>query len=77
MSIATKRKHVTREVTDDLLLPETNQQIVKILSGRGNNLHEVEDENGDTFLVSMPNKVCLIDTYVFGMIIRLCLVFVL
>ena len=30
--------------------------ILKVLGGRGNNLHEVEDANGQTFLVSMPTK---------------------
>lgn len=42
---------------DDFSLPTDNQQIVKILSSRGNNLHEVEDGvDGSTFLVSMPTK---------------------
>ena len=27
-----------------------------MVAGRGNNLHEVEDSTGNTFLVSMPNK---------------------
>jgi len=56
MSSATKRKHVTREVEQDFNLPEAAQIIVKVVAGRGNNLHEVEDHTGDTFLVSMPNK---------------------
>lgn len=56
MSSATKRKHVTREVEQDFNLPEGAQIIVKVVAGRGNNLHEVEDHTGDNFLVSMPNK---------------------
>ncbi|EEC03174.1 conserved hypothetical protein [Ixodes scapularis] len=40
MSKTTKIKHVTKE----------------ILSGKGNNLHEVEDPSGSTYLVSMPTK---------------------
>jgi len=56
MSSATKRKHVTREVEQDFNLPEGSQIIVKVVAGRGNNLHEVEDHTGDNFLVSMPNK---------------------
>lgn len=56
MSSATKRKHVTREVVDEYRLPDQNEQIVKVVAGRGNNLHEVADPNGDTFLVSMPTK---------------------
>jgi len=56
MSSATKRKHVTREVEQEFNLPEGDQIIVKVVAGRGNNLHEVEDNTGNTFLVSMPNK---------------------
>ncbi|XP_033105392.1 probable RNA-binding protein EIF1AD [Anneissia japonica] len=56
MSKTTKRKHVTREVLDDFVLPEENQQIVKICAGRGNNLHEVVTAKQDKFLVSMPKK---------------------
>jgi len=47
---------VTREVEQDFNLPEAAQIIVKVVAGRGNNLHEVEDHTGETFLVSMPNK---------------------
>jgi len=56
MSSATKRKHVTREVEQDFSLPEGDQLIVKVVAGRGNNLHEVQDHTGEAFLVSMPNK---------------------
>jgi len=56
MSSATKRKHVTREVEQDFSLPEGGQTIVKVVAGRGNNLHEVQDHTGEAFLVSMPNK---------------------
>nr|CAG4650659.1 EOG090X0KPP [Sida crystallina] len=56
MSKATKRKHVTKEVMDDFILPNEKQSIVKVLAGRGNNLHEVEDQDGQVFLVSMPTK---------------------
>lgn len=56
MSKTTKIKHVTKEVLEDYVLPKENQQIVRILSGRGNNLHEVEDGSGVSFLVSMPTK---------------------
>jgi len=56
MSKATKRKHVTKEVLEDYYIPENGEEIVKILGGRGNNLHEVERSNGDLFLVSMPTK---------------------
>jgi probable RNA-binding protein EIF1AD len=56
MSSATKRKHVTREVIEEYRLPEQDEQIVKVVAGRGNNLHEVADPHGETFLVSMPTK---------------------
>jgi len=56
MSKATKRKHVTKEVLEDYYIPENGEEIVKIIGGRGNNLHEVERSNGDLFLVSMPTK---------------------
>lgn len=56
MSKATKRKHVTKEVLNEFVLPEDGQQIVKVTAGRGNNLHEVESDNQEKFLVSMPTK---------------------
>jgi len=55
-SAATKRKHVTREVEVDFRLPEGDEQIVKVVAGRGNNLHEVRDHEDQSFLVSMPPK---------------------
>lgn len=61
MSRVSKRKHVVREMyQDNFDHPTENQQIVRVISSRGNNLHEVETgiENADpeTFLVSMPVK---------------------
>ena len=56
MSAATKRKHVQREVREEYPLPEKGDQVVRVVSGRGNNLHEVEDCLGHSFLVSMPTK---------------------
>lgn len=57
MSKAARRKHVQLEVLkDDYSPPTANQQIVKILSSRGNNLHEAQAADGSSFLVSMPNK---------------------
>jgi probable RNA-binding protein EIF1AD len=57
MSRATKRKHVIKEVLlDDLELPADNQEVVRVLASRGNNLHMVEDATGSQFLVSMPTK---------------------
>uniref|UniRef100_T1JA27 Probable RNA-binding protein EIF1AD n=1 Tax=Strigamia maritima TaxID=126957 RepID=T1JA27_STRMM len=56
MSKTTKKKHVVREVLDEFVLPSDNQEIVKVVSGRGNNLHEVESSSGEKFLASMPTK---------------------
>jgi len=56
MSKATKRKHVAKEVLEDYYIPEGEEEIVKILGGRGNNLHEVENAFGKHYLVSMPTK---------------------
>lgn len=56
MSKATKRKHVTKEVLDEYVLPEEKQQIVKVVAGRGNNLHEVQTADNENFLVSMPTR---------------------
>jgi probable RNA-binding protein EIF1AD len=56
MSATTKKKHVCREVLDEFVLPSEGQTIVKVVAGRGNNLHEVIDDCGNAFLVSMPTK---------------------
>lgn len=56
MSAATKRKHVVREITESFVLPENDEFIALILAGKGNNLHEVKNSDGEKFLVSMPTK---------------------
>uniref|UniRef100_A0A182JQH7 Probable RNA-binding protein EIF1AD n=1 Tax=Anopheles christyi TaxID=43041 RepID=A0A182JQH7_9DIPT len=59
MSRVTKIKHVLKEQeTDDFDIPKENQQIVRIVASRGNNLHEVEtaQDGEERFLVSMPVK---------------------
>jgi len=56
MSSTTKKKHVCREVLDEYVLPTGNQEIVRVQAGRGNNLHEVVDAEGKSYLVSMPTK---------------------
>lgn len=57
MSRVNKFKHVQREAdADNFDIPSDNQQIVKVISSRGNNLHEVEPDDGENFLVSMPTK---------------------
>ena len=56
MSKATKRKYVTQEVCNEFVLPDGTKKVVKVVASKGNNLHEVENENGNKFLVSMPTK---------------------
>lgn len=61
MSKVTKRKHVMKEMqNDDFDPPTENQQIVRIVGTRGNNLHEAESATStttdDKFLVTMPTK---------------------
>lgn len=58
MSRVTKRKHVMKEMlADDFEHPVNDQQIAKVISSKGNNLHEVEPSVGsELFLASMPTK---------------------
>lgn len=58
MSRVTKRKHVMKEMlADDFEHPTNNQQIAKVISSKGNNLHEVKPTIGEEqFLASMPTK---------------------
>ena len=57
MSSSTKKKHVMAEVLGEFSLPGEAESIVRVLGGRGNNLHLVEDAfGGEQFLVSMPKK---------------------
>ncbi|KAH9515937.1 putative RNA-binding protein eif1ad [Dermatophagoides farinae] len=56
MTEATKKKHVARELNDFYHLPDPGEQIVQVLRGCGNNLHEVRTCDGEQYLVSMPTK---------------------
>ncbi|KAJ8281641.1 hypothetical protein COCON_G00041600 [Conger conger] len=56
MSLATKRKHVVKEVLGDFVTPTESQQIVRVVGSPGNNLHEAVTADGKRFLVSMPTK---------------------
>ncbi|XP_063700022.1 probable RNA-binding protein EIF1AD [Culicoides brevitarsis] len=59
MSRVNRQKHVLRELdADDFSVPKENQEIVRIVASKGNNLHEVESSNDEksNFLVSMPTK---------------------
>lgn len=41
---------------DDYELPKDNQNIVKVVKSKGNNLHEITTPTGEEYLVSMPTK---------------------
>lgn len=57
MSKVSKRKHVMNEALwDDYELPKDNQNIVKVVKSKGNNLHEITTPTGEEYLVSMPTK---------------------
>ncbi|XP_030383588.1 probable RNA-binding protein EIF1AD [Scaptodrosophila lebanonensis] len=59
MSHRTRRKHVIKEMMeDDYELPKEQQQIVRVISSRGNNLLEVEPSvaQSENFLVSISTK---------------------
>uniref|UniRef100_A0A0N5BN53 Probable RNA-binding protein EIF1AD n=1 Tax=Strongyloides papillosus TaxID=174720 RepID=A0A0N5BN53_STREA len=56
MSVASKRRHVIKKVQMELVLPNEEQKIAQVISSCGNNLLEVEDENSEKYLVSMPSK---------------------
>lgn len=53
MSKTTKRKHVMKEILwDDFELPKENQSVVKVVSSKGNNLHEVSSVLLKTYIKS-------------------------
>lgn len=56
MSKATKKRFVHRQMETEYVTPGDKQFIAKVISSPGNNLHEISDERGETFLASMPNK---------------------
>ncbi|UXI16444.1 UDP-glycosyltransferase [Sarcoptes scabiei] len=56
MTATTKKKHVIQEMFEHFQEPDDAQDIVKVIRGCGNNLHEVVTAKGDQYLVSMPSK---------------------
>ncbi|GAB6024447.1 Putative RNA-binding protein eif1ad [Chamberlinius hualienensis] len=56
MSSVKKQKHVASDFSEEIISIEDKQRIVKIVCGRGNNLHQVTDGLEETWLVSMPVK---------------------
>jgi probable RNA-binding protein EIF1AD len=56
-SSSTKRKHVYSELLrPELRVPSETQEIVRVMGGRGNYLHDAETANGESFIISMPTK---------------------
>ncbi|KJH51554.1 putative translation initiation factor eIF-1A [Dictyocaulus viviparus] len=56
MSISTKRRYITNKVESEYYTPVDGDIIAQVRNARGNNLHEVLDENGEMYVVSMPSK---------------------
>uniref|UniRef100_A0A0K0CUA0 Probable RNA-binding protein EIF1AD n=1 Tax=Angiostrongylus cantonensis TaxID=6313 RepID=A0A0K0CUA0_ANGCA len=56
MSVSTKRRYVTNKVESEYYTPVEGDIIAQVRGARGNNLHEVEDENGEIYVASMPSK---------------------
>ncbi|CAG9537954.1 unnamed protein product [Cercopithifilaria johnstoni] len=56
MSLTTKKRFVMKQAESELFVPKENEIIARILASPGRNLHEVDDENGEKYLVSMPRK---------------------
>jgi hypothetical protein len=66
MSAATKKRLVTRQqLAATPILPDDRQRIAIIVNSCGNNLHQVDDEFDNSYLVSMPSKVGYISKKVF------------
>ncbi|KAM3717420.1 putative RNA-binding protein [Dirofilaria immitis] len=56
MSLTTKKRFVMKQAESELFLPKGNEIIARVLRSPGRNLHEVDDEKGEKYLVSMPRK---------------------
>ncbi|EFP10899.1 hypothetical protein GCK72_017596 [Caenorhabditis remanei] len=56
MSAATKKRYITNKVGSEFYELAEEDIIAQVRQSRGNNLHEVYDQNGDSYVVSMPTK---------------------
>lgn len=56
MSAATKKRYITNKVEREFYELAEDDIIAQVRQSRGNNLHEVFDQNGDSYVVSMPTK---------------------
>lgn len=46
----------TLKISNSVIIVIIRNTCLKVACGRGNNLHEVENTNGERFLASMPTK---------------------
>uniref|UniRef100_A0A915PUQ7 Probable RNA-binding protein EIF1AD n=1 Tax=Setaria digitata TaxID=48799 RepID=A0A915PUQ7_9BILA len=56
MSLTTKKRFVMKQAESELFVPKKDEIIARVLRSPGRNLHEVDDEKGEKYLVSMPRK---------------------
>uniref|UniRef100_A0A8R1DGI8 Probable RNA-binding protein EIF1AD n=1 Tax=Caenorhabditis japonica TaxID=281687 RepID=A0A8R1DGI8_CAEJA len=56
MSAATKKRYITNKVESEFYELADDDIIAQVRQSRGNNLHEVFDQNGELYVVSMPTK---------------------
>ncbi|GMT10597.1 hypothetical protein PFISCL1PPCAC_1894, partial [Pristionchus fissidentatus] len=56
MSVASKRRYMMNKLDYEMYLPIEGDAIAQVVGARGNNLHEVLDQSGESYLVSMPSK---------------------
>ncbi|CAL2045167.1 unnamed protein product [Caenorhabditis brenneri] len=56
MSAATKKRYITNKVEREFYELAEDDIVAQVRQSRGNNLHEVLDQNGDSYVVSMPTK---------------------
>ncbi|CAD5232204.1 unnamed protein product [Bursaphelenchus xylophilus] len=56
MSRTSKKRFMSKRMDSEFFFPEENQLIGRVLSSKGRDLLEIEDENGQTYLASMPTK---------------------
>ncbi|GMS80079.1 hypothetical protein PENTCL1PPCAC_2254, partial [Pristionchus entomophagus] len=56
MSVASKRRYMMNKLDYEMYLPIEGDSIAQVVGARGNNLHEVLNESGESYLVSMPSK---------------------
>ncbi|CAD5222757.1 unnamed protein product [Bursaphelenchus okinawaensis] len=51
-----KKRFMTKKLDSEFIFPEEDQQIGRIISSKGRDLFEIEDQNAQVYLASMPTK---------------------